>query len=428
MFFGHSRMSHSGSVATLHERRQSAATDRRYSLRYVFSEHEVSGLNCLSACALAGLFFGLAGCGEEKAVDLPPPVVTVTQAVEKKMQDWDFYTGRLAPLSTVEIRPQVSGYLTEVKFQDGDMVKKDQVLFVIDPRPYQADFDRAQGACNQAESALKLANADFERAKQLRDKGVTSAGDFDKASAAFLQAQGALQTARAALESARLNVEFCTIKSPIDGRASLANITVGNLVSPQTQTPLTTIVSYNPVYAYVDVDERSLLRYTRYYESHQVAPGDEEKIKLPIQLALQDEKGFPHAGYIDFVDNRVDPETGTIRLRGVFDFENGLLMPGLFVRVRLPAGMPYEAVVVPSRSIGSEQGDKYVVVIGQDNVAAIQPVELGTVQDGLQVISKGLKAGQTVVVDGLLKVRPGMKVDPKPIPSDGSAPAEPAGK
>jgi len=321
----------------------------------------------------------------------------------------------------VEVRPKVSGYLTEVKFEDGDMVRKGQVLFLIDPRPYQADQDRAQGEYDQADSSLKLATADFNRAKQLRERGATSAGDFDKISASFLKAQGALLTARAALESARLDLEFCTITSPIDGHASVANITVGNLVSPQIQKPLTTIVSTNPVYAYADVDERSLLRYVRYYASKKVLPGDEDKVKVPIQLSLQDEKDFSHTGYIDFLDNRVDPETGTIRIRGVFDFENGLLGPGLFVRLRIPAGEPYRAVLVPQRSVTSTQGEKFVVVIGDDKTAAFRPVELGTVNGGMQVIRKGVAAGERVVVDGLLKVRPGEKVNSKPLPIEEQA-------
>src|SRR6184192_119747 len=322
----------------------------------------------------------LAGCGDEKkAVELPPPVVTVTAAEQREVKDWDEYTGRLVPLGTVEVRPKVSGYLTEVKFEDGDMVKKGQVLFVIDPRPYQAEQDRAQGEYDQADSSMKLATAEYDRAKQLRERGATSAGDFDKSSASLLKAQGALLTARAALERVRLDLEFCRITSPIDGHASLANITVGNLVSPQTEKPLTTIVSMNPVYAYADVDERSLLRYVRYYYAFKkVLPGDEDKVKVPIQLSLQDEKDFSHTGYIDFLDNRVDPETGTIRIRGVFDFENGLLGPGLFVNLRIPAGAPYQAVLVPQRSVTSTQGEKFVVVIGQDNIAAFRPVELGT--------------------------------------------------
>jgi multidrug efflux system membrane fusion protein len=365
----------------------------------------------------------LGGCGEEKkAIELPPPVVTVTAAEQREVKDWDEYTGRLAPLGTVEVRPKVSGYLTEVKFDDGDMVKKGQVLFVIDPRPYQADQDRAQGEYDQADASLKLATAEYDRAKQLRERGATSAGDFDKSSASFLKAQGALLTARAALESAKLNLEFCRITSPIDGHASLANITVGNLVSPQIEKPLTTIVSTNPVYAYADVDERSLLRYVRYYYAFKkVRPGDEDKVKLPIQLSLQDEKDFPHTGYIDFLDNKVDPETGTIRIRGVFDFENGLLGPGLFVNLRIPAGAPYQAVLVPQRSVTSTQGEKFVVVIGQDNIAAFRPVELGTLNAGMEVIRKGLAAGERVVVDGLLKVRPGEKVDPKPVPIEAQA-------
>jgi multidrug efflux system membrane fusion protein len=289
----------------------------------------------------------LSGCEEQKAVELPPPVVTVTQAVQKKVQDWDEYTGRLAPMGTVEVRPRVSGYITEVKFVDGDLVKKGQPLFIIDP---------ARAEVDKADAALKLAGADFERARQLREKGVTAAGDFDQRSATYQQATGASQSARAALEAAKLNLEFCTVSAPIDGRASLANVTVGNLVSADGKDPLTTIVSTNPVYAYADVDERSLLRYVRYYLGKEKGPEDADEVKVPIQLSLQDESDFSHTGYIDFIDNRVDPSTGTIRLRGVFDFENGLLGPGLFVRVRIPSGEPYEAVLVPQRSVGSDQG------------------------------------------------------------------------
>jgi RND family efflux transporter MFP subunit len=356
----------------------------------------------------------LSGCEKEHAVELPPPVVTVTKAAEQKIEDWDEYTGRLAAAETVEVRAQVSGYLMEVKFQDGDLVKKDQPLFLIDPRPYEADYNRAKGEYNKAESTLQLAKSDLERAKQLREKGVTSAGDFDKTSATFLQSEGAVLSARAALEKAALDLEFCTIKAPIDGKASLVNVTVGNLVSPSMEKPLTTIVSMTPVYAYADVDERSFLRYKRYYLEHNVAPGDEEKAEIPIELGLQDEKGYPHRGYIDFTDNRVDPETGTLRLRGVFNSENGLLSPGLFVRLRIPAGEPYTAVVVPARAVGNDQGQKYVAVVGADNTVSIRPVELGRAHDGLQVITKGLAAGETVVVDGLLKIRPGEKVDPRP--------------
>jgi RND family efflux transporter MFP subunit len=362
----------------------------------------------------------LLGCQEQKAVELPPPVVTVTQAVEKKVQDWDEYTGRLAPIGTVEVRARVSGYITEVKFVDGDLVKKGQPLFIIDPRPYQADYDRAKAEVDKADAALTLAGAEFERARQLREKGVTAAGDFDQRAATYRQATGAAQSARADLEAAKLNLEFCTIRAPIDGRVGLANVTVGNLVSADGKDPLTTIVSTNPVYAYADVDERSLLRYTRNYLAGKKGPEDADEVKVPIQLSLQDEKDFPHTGYIDFIDNRVDPSTGTIRLRGVFDSENGLLAPGLFVRVRIPAGNPYEAVLVPERSVASDQGKRYVVLVEKDDVAEFRPVELGTLSEGLQVIKSGVKAGDTVVVDGLLKVRPGEKVNPKPISEQSS--------
>jgi membrane fusion protein, multidrug efflux system len=357
----------------------------------------------------------LSGCGEERAVELPPPVVTVTQAIQKEVQDWDEYTGRLSPIGSVEVRPRVSGYITEIKFEDGDVVKKGQPLFIIDPRPYQADFDKAQGAYQQAEAAIKLASLEFDRAKQLRERGVLSATDFDQKAATYQQALGALQSEKSALESAKLDLEFCTVTAPIDGRASKANVTVGNLVSADSTTPLTTIVSTNPVYAYVDVDERSLLRGVRYYRERNTPLEDAEKLKVPLQLALQDESDYPHTGYIDFIDNRVDPATGTIAVRGVFDSENLLLSPGLFVRVKIPSGDPYEAVLVPQRAVASSQGQKYVVVIGEDNAASITPVKPGRTIEGMQVITEGVKAGQTVVVDGLLKVRPGQRVDPKPL-------------
>lgn len=369
---------------------------------------------------LIGLF-SLGGCKKQEVVELPPPIVTVTQAVEKQVQDWDEYTGRLAPMGTVDVRPRVSGYIMEVKFIDGDLVKKGQPLFIIDPRPYQADYDQAKAELDKADAALKLASSDFDRARQLRDKGVTAAGDFDQRAATLQQATGAFQSARAALAAAKLNLEFCTVTAPIDGRAGLANVTVGNLVSADGKDPLTTIVSTNPVYAYADVDERSLLRYVRYYQTKKKGPEDADEVKIPIELSLQDETGFPHTGYIDFLDNRVDPSTGTIRIRGVFDFENGLLGPGLFVRVRIPAGLPYPAVLVPERSVASDQGQKYVVVV-KDNTAEFRPVSLGTLFETLRVIKSGLKAGETVVVDGLLKVRPGQKVDPKPA-SDSATPA-----
>ncbi|MEO6848661.1 MAG: efflux RND transporter periplasmic adaptor subunit [Chthoniobacterales bacterium] len=383
--------------------------------------HRFSSFATFSAVILAGLW--LTSCKKEEAVALPPPVVTVAQAVDQQVQDWDEYTGRLAAVSTVDIRARVSGYLTEVKFKDGDLVKKGQPLFIIDPRPYQADFDKIKGEADKAESALKLANIEFERAKQLRDKGVTSATDFDQRAAALQQATGNVLAARAAVSAAQLNLEFCTITAPIDGRASLAKITVGNLVSADSNQPLTTIVSTNPIYAYVDVDERSLLRYARYYQKH---GGGGDDAVIPIELALQDEKTYIHKGRIDFVDNRVDPATGTIRLRGVFDTDNGLLGPGLFVRVRIPAGEPYQAVVVPQRSVAADQGHKFVVVVEKDNTAMFRPVETGTNTGAMTVIKSGVKTGETVVVDGLLKIRPGEKVDPKPLSAAPQASPTPA--
>jgi RND family efflux transporter MFP subunit len=358
----------------------------------------------------------VSGCGREAVVELPPPVVTVAKAIEQSVQDWDEYTGRLAAVGTVDIRPRVSGYITEVKFSDGDIVKSGQPLFVIDPRPYQADLDRAQGEYARADAAFKLAQIEFERAKQLRDRGVSAVADFDLKSATLQQAQGTLASAKSALDAAQLNLEFCTITSPIDGRASLAKITVGNLVNANSSDPLTTVVTTNPIYAYADVDERSLLRYVRFYQSKHVGPEAADEVDVPIELALQDETGFPHRGTIDFIDNRVDPETGTIRLRGVFNSEKGLLGPGLFVRVRIPSGEPYTAVLVPQRSVGFDQGSRFAVVINPDNTAEFRTVTIGTLHEGWVVVKNGVQAGEQVVVDGVLKVRPGQKVEPKPAP------------
>jgi RND family efflux transporter MFP subunit len=357
----------------------------------------------------------LSGCGGEKTVELPPPVVTVTPAVQKQVQDWDEYFGRLSPIGSVEIRPRVSGYITEIKFKDGDLVVKGQPLFIIDPRPYQADFDKAQGLYQQADAAAKLAAMELERAKQLRAKGVLAANDFDQKSTAYEQTNAALQSAKAALETAKLNLEFCTVTAPIDGRVSKANVTAGNLVSADSTSPLTTLVSINPIYAYVDVDERSFLRYSRSYQEKHVAQQNAEDLDEPIQIGLQDETGFPHEGVIDFVDNRVDPATGTIRVRGVFRNENQMLVPGLFVRAKIPVGTLVNAVMVPQRAIASGQGQKYVLILDKDNTAFVSPVKLGREVDGMQVVTDGLKAGDTVVVDGLLKVRAGEKVNPKPL-------------
>lgn len=379
----------------------------------------------------------LASCGKEHdAAAPPPPTVTVAPVRERVIQDSVVFTGRTAAVETVEVRARVSGYLTETKFKDGQDVKKGDVLFVIDPRPYQADLDRAQAEFDKAQADLRLATIEYNRAAELRQKNAISAQDFDSKSAGYLKAQGGLASAKADLDTAKLNLEFTSITSPIDGRASKASITQGNLVTPDMKSPLTIIVSTDPIYAYADLDERQLLKYIRLQNSKspqadngsvpETEPEKNAHPKTPIHLQLADEKGFPHEGYIDFADNRVNPDTGTISIRGVFTNKQDLFGPGMFVRLRFPGGPEYKALLVPQESIGTDQGQKFVYVVKPDGTADYRLVVPGAIQDdGWRAVTGPLQAGENVIVDGLMKARQGEKVTAKPW-VDPQAAAEPA--
>ncbi len=317
------------------------------------------------ALAMMGLI-SVCGCKKQEALELPPPVVTVTKAIEKQVQDWDEYTGRLAPMGTVDVRPRVSGYITEVKFVDGDLVKKGQPLFIIDPRPYQADYDQAKAELDKADAALKLASADFDRARQLRDKGVTAAGRFRSAGRHLSTGHRCLpvrpRSARSGqAESGVLHRDGTDRRPSRAGqrhrRKSCLRRRKGSIDDDRLNESQST-----PMPMSMSVRCSATCATTR---ARKKGPEDADEVKIPIEFSLQDEEGFPHTGYIDFLDNRVDPSTGTIRIRGVFDFENGLLGPGLFVRVRIPAGLPYNAILVPERCVASDQGQKYVVVVNE---------------------------------------------------------------
>lgn len=384
-------------------------------------------------CA-ASLHFG---CTKEKTTEAPPPTVTITSVRGAEIQDFVIFTGRTDAVETVEVRARVSGYLTGTKFKDGQEVKKGDVLFIIDPRPYQADLDRAQAQYDRAQADLQLAAIEFNRARELRIKNAVSAQDFDAKSASYLKAQGGQASAKADLDTAKLNLEFTTIISPIDGRAGKASITPGNLVTPDMKSPLTVIVSTNPVYAYADIDERQLLKYIRLQNEEtaqsdngsvpEAEPDKREHPKTPIHLQLADEKGFPHEGFIDFADNRVNPDTGTISIRGVFMSKESLLGPGMFVRLRFPGGPEYKALLVPQESIGTDQGQKFVYVVQADGTADYRRVEPGAIQDdGWRAVTGNLKAGDHVVVEGLMKARQGEKVTTKPWAGDIQGSAAPA--
>lgn len=341
----------------------------------------------------------------------PPPAVTVAVVPARDVTDWDEFTGRLEAVNAVEIRPRVSGYITRVAFAEGKEVRKGEVLFEIDPRPYQADLERAEAELAQARSGAALAARDVERAQKLVDVQAISREEFDSRTSAETQGGAAVRGAEAAVETARLNLEWTRVRSPIAGRVSRAEVTPGNLVQagPPTATLLTTVVSLDPIYAYFDADEQAYLKY-----SGLARDGSRpESGRTPIYMGLANEDGkFPHKGYVDFLDNQLDPATGTIRARAVFSNKDRLFTPGLFARIKLEGSGKYRAALVPDRAIGTDQDKKFVLVLKPDSTVDYRAVQPGPLVDGLRVVTSGLKGGERIVVNGLQRVRPGMKVAP----------------
>ncbi|MFZ1624287.1 MAG: efflux RND transporter periplasmic adaptor subunit [Gammaproteobacteria bacterium] len=366
----------------------------------------------LRSFSLYLVLLGLAGCGGKPPPAMGPPQVTVATPLVRKITDWDEYTGRLAAVESVEIRARVSGYLQSVDFEDGELVKRGDLLFVIDPRPYEAALEEARAGLTQAKVRLELASNDLDRAKRLFASRAISEEEADARTKQHREAEAALEAAQAAEKGSALNLEFARIKAPISGRIGRKLVTVGNLVSSAGDKPtlLTTIVSVDPVQVYFTADERAFLRYTRLAEkgirpSSRTAPN-------PVRLQLADEKDFPHVGHMDFVDNQVDPATGTMQGRAVFDNPDGDLTPGLFARVKLLGEGPYEALILPDQAIATDQGQRLVYVVGPDNVVSPHPVTLGRSLGELRIIRDGLSATDRVVINGLQRVRPGITVAP----------------
>ncbi len=346
-----------------------------------------------------------------------PPTVSVVQPVAREVVEWDEYIGRLESPETVEVRARVSGYLDKVHFKEGKEVKKGDVLFTIDPRPYRAEHDRADAEYQRAISQAELAKNDFERAKRLIGTKAISEEDYDTKSKTFSAAQAAVLSAKAALDLANLNLEFTEIRAPIDGRIGRALVTEGNLISSGVSgsgaTLLTTIVSLDPLYCYADADERAILKYIQLNKE-----GKRESARykeIPVEMELANETGFPHKGYVDFLDNRIDPATGTMRGRGVFTNADHSLSPGFFARIRIPGSGKYPALLVPDRSLGSDQAQKFVYVVNAEKKVEFRPVKTGPIIDGLRVVSSGLKPGEQIIVEGLMRVRPGIVVEAKPL-------------
>ena len=380
--------------------------------------HAISILVC-SALAVAACG-GKAGGGPP-----PPPQVTVAQVLEKRVKDWDEFTGRLQAVETVEIRPRVSGYIDKVAFTEGSLVKRGTLLFVIDPRPYQADYDRAAADVKRFKTALELGRIELARVQHLKESGAVSQEELDERLSTVAQAEANVAGSTAALEAAALNLSFTKVISPIDGRVSRAEVTRGNLVTGGSNggTLLSSVVSMDPIYLYFDADEQSFLRYTQMARSGE-RPNSHDS-GSPVQVGLANEEGFPHAGTVDFVDNQLNPQTGTIRARAVLQNKDGQFTPGLFARVQLLGSGEYSAILIEDRAVNTDQNQKYVFVVGANNQIEYRKVKLGRVIDGLRVVREGLKAGDVIVVNGAQRVHPGITVTPQRITmgADGAAAA-----
>lgn len=379
------------------------------------------------ALFLVASLLAVTACGGNAPPPNAPPKVTVATPLVRKITDWDEYTGRLAAVDTVEIRARVSGYLKSVQFQDGALVKRGDLLFVIDPRPYQAALDEARADLTRSRVRLELAVNDLDRARRLFASRAISEEELDARTKEKREADAALEAAQAAEKASALNLEFATIKAPISGRIGRKLVTVGNLVSSEgnNATLLTTLVSVDPIHVYFTADERAFLRYTRLAEQG-IRPSS-RNVANPVRLQLADEQGFPHVGVMDFVDNQVDETTGTMQGRAIFPNPSGDLTPGLFGRIQLLGEGPYEALVVPDQAIGTDQAQRLVYVVGDDNVVTPRPVVLGRPLGALRVVRSGLKPTDRVVINGIQKVRPGSPVTPVqgtiPEPVDGTAAA-----
>jgi RND family efflux transporter MFP subunit len=349
-------------------------------------------------CALA-----LASCNRSAAPPPPTPKVTVAHPVERDLTDWDEYTARLEAIDSVEVRARVSGYLESVKFREGSVVKKGDLLFLIDPRPYEAQLRRAEGDLELGKSRLDIAQKNLARVAYLVKSQAMSKEEAETRAAFVRQAEAGVATAQAAVDAARLDVEFTRVTAPVTGRVSRKLVTEGNLINGGVGTQgtlLTTIVSLDPLYVYFEANERDYLKYVRLAKSGE-RPSSRE-YKNPVQIGLADEKGFPHEGYMDFMDNQK---------RAIVPNTDGLLAPGLFVRLRLIGSGRYKALLIPDEAVQSDQAEKFVWVIDGDNKVHYRKVTCGSVHDGLRVVREGLTPDDRVIVKGIQRARPDIVVE-----------------
>jgi multidrug efflux system membrane fusion protein len=382
------------------------------------SRYPVSAFQLLALATLLSTITALQACARVQTQGTAPaaPHVTAAAAIARDVTEWDEFTGRLEAVQSVAVRPRVSGLISEVSFEEGSMVQQGQPLFRIDDRPFQAQVARLRAELAQATASRDRATSEQVRADRLSTDNAIALEERERRVAVATEAAAHVEAVAAELRAAELDLEFTRVVSPIDGRASRALVTRGNLVSggQGEATPLTTVVSVDPIYASFDADEQTFLRY-----GNRARQGN-----LHIQMALADEATFPHEGTLQFLDNQLDPSTGTINGRAVFRNLGGRLTPGLFVRLRLPGTVRYRGVLIEDRAVGTDLDRRYVFVVGADKKIESRTVTLGPVVDGLRVVRKGLAAGEFVVVNGLQRIRPGVQVDAAVVPMGTNATKE----
>ena len=355
----------------------------------------------------------LSGCDDGVAQNAPPPPPEVSAApvLIKPVSQWDSFNGRVEAVQSVQLRPRVSGYIESVNYREGDEVKKGQVLFTIDDRSYRAALEQAKAELARARSQASLARSESGRSEKLIGSQAISREAWEQRRSAASQAQADVLAAEAAVDMAQLNLDFTRVTAPIDGRASRAMITAGNLVTAgDSASVLTTLVSQQQMYVYFDVDENTFLNYQA------MARQGQQRHALPVEIALVGEQGFPHQGKIDFLDNQLTASTGTIRMRALLDNQQRQFTPGLFARVRLPGSAQFEAVLIDDKAVLTDQDRKYVYVVDGEGKAQRRDIQPGAMVDGLRIVKSGLQSGDKVIIAGLQKVfMPGMPVTAQPV-------------
>ena len=371
----------------------------------------------MSGCMAAVTTIFFAGCQQEEIPPPSPPEVTVTTPVQQEVTDYTDYTGTLRAVESVDIRARVQGFLKSVNYVDGTMAGEGDLLFVIEPEPFQAELDAANAKLKETEARLKLAEANLGRAQTLYEKKTISREEFQAKWAERDQAAAEILGDRAAIEQAQINLSYTQIHAPFAGLVGRHLVDPGNLVGAGEKTLLTTIVKMDPMYAYFDVTENAVIDVLRWRRDHPDAAAGKENEgnneRLQVRLGLAGEEGFPHEGYLDYMDNQVDPTTGTAVVRGIFENKEGYLYPGLYARIRIPLAPVEDALLVHERALGTDLAGKYLLVVDDKNIVEQRHVELGSLFGEMRLIKKGIAPGERYIVKGLQRARPGLPVTPK---------------